>query len=181
MLFLRSCVGLPTPRLCGERVLTARCTTVHIYAYCNSVQIKPLECSLAVAELETATIILVNNAGLEQESDWCGCGCVHRQGQHCVGLGTSCIQSLCGWEPASAAWLQGQGIALACFISTVGPARGVCAHGVVLHHHVSSLKCETSRCHHFYFEKAVSPSEAMDAIRSTWLWESLSLACFALL
>ena len=63
----------------------------------------------------------------------------------------------------------------------MGPAGGVCARGVVLHHHLSSLKCETSRCNHFYFEEVVSPSEATDAVRSTWLWESLSLACFALL
>lgn len=71
--------------------------------------------------------------------------------------------------------------ALASVVSTVGPAGGVCACGVVLHHHLSSLKRETSRCDHLYFEKAVSPSEAVDAIRATWLWESFSSACSALL
>lgn len=65
MLLLGSCIGLLTARLRGEQVLTAWCTAVHIYAYCNFTQIKPLECSLAVAELETAMIILVNKAGSE--------------------------------------------------------------------------------------------------------------------
>lgn len=61
-----------------------------------------------------------------------------------------------------------------------GPAGGVCAHGVVLRHHLSSRKCETSRCNEFYFEKAASPSEATDAIRSTRLWELSSLRALPL-
>lgn len=46
--------------------LGARGTAVHGYTHCSFMQIKPLECSLAIGELETATGVLVNKAGSGQ-------------------------------------------------------------------------------------------------------------------
>lgn len=48
----------------GDRVPAAQGTVVHGYTHCSFMQIKPLECSLAIGELETATGVLVNKAGL---------------------------------------------------------------------------------------------------------------------
>lgn len=63
---LRAVRGSRHPVCLAAVCVGSECTAVHIYAYCNSAQIKPLECSLTVAELETATIILVNKMVREQ-------------------------------------------------------------------------------------------------------------------